>query len=93
MSRGKDKMSKRMFKESDYNLITSWNYEKTVERDLGVSVIKGKTRRFPNWIDYELSQWCQASKSNDGKVRIGWVGLVSHNVDLLYIHNIWKPLS
>lgn len=94
MSRGKDKMSKRMFSASDYNLITSWNYQKTVQRDLGVNVIKGKTHRFPNWIDYELPQWQHSSeKKQNDKIKIGWVGLVSHNVDLMYIHNIWKVLS
>ena len=92
---GKDKMSIRMFKESDYNLITSWNYQKTIQRDIGFNYIKGKTYKFPNYIDYELPQWCHTKrkKQKGSPIKIGWIGLVSHNIDLVYIHNIWKPLS
>lgn len=94
MQMGKDKMSKRMFRQCDYNLITSWNYQKIIQRDIGYNVIKGKTYRFPNWIDTQLPQWCHRNdKKRNKKIRIGWIGLISHNVDLIYIHNIWKPLA
>ena len=91
---GKDKMSKKMFRQSNYNLITSWHYQKTIQRDIGYNVIHGKTHRFPNWIDSQLPQWCYSeNKKQNKKIKIGWIGLVSHNIDLIYIKNIWKPLS
>lgn len=75
---GKDKMSLRSLKESNYVMTTGRKLKQTFNQ------FNQNVEIFPNMFDWEQPQWKHNRNfpAKEGKLVIGWVGLTSHFEDL-----------
>jgi len=86
ISSGKDQMSIRSLKESDFVITTGRKLQQTFRSfNTNVSI-------FRNMFDWEQPQWKQERKfpAKDGKITIGWIGLTSHFEDIKKMAPIMK---
>ncbi len=83
---GKDKMSIRSIKESDYVTTTGRKLYQTF------SQFNNKVEIFPNMFDWDQPQWSikRSTPAKENKIVIGWVGLTSHFEDLKKMSPILK---
>jgi glycosyltransferase involved in cell wall biosynthesis len=77
LSAGKDKMSVRSLKESDYVTTTGRKLQQTFRNfNKNVSIVR-------NMFDWSQPQWSlKRDEKYNGKIVIGWVGLTSHFEDI-----------